>query len=399
MKGKVTEMNIVWISPECPYPANTGGRIGIWKRIINMSENDNIYFYCIIDNEEEQKYADEIKRYCKEVHFYNRQKGFASLIKSITEPYPAVTRWNKKMSLDIEEKCRTNEIDYVIVDFPQMLGVLSDEVKSKNRIILNQHNIEFKAMRNIANEIHNPVKTLVYKVVSSQLKKYESNIYKKDYIELYTFVSTEDKAFFEKEYNKSNTYLVPVGTDLKFAENVKESHEISFIGKMSYPANEAAAIWFLENAWNQVLMKCPDAKLHLVGKEPTEELITTASKYKNVNVTGMVESVDEYYECSQLIIIPLLTGGGVKVKLLEALGHGSIVVTTRKGIEGTDFLDQEHVIERNDADQFAEACIDVLQNPQKYEKIRKKAMQKIEDEYSWKEIVIRFRNYINSRLD
>lgn len=383
-------MRLIWIAPECPYPANTGGRMGIWKRIINMCDDSDIYFFCIVDDDSERQYQTEIKKYCKEVHFYNRNKGFKTVLKSLMKPYMLVSRCNNQMIMDIEKKCEEINADYIIVDTPQMMGNISKKVLCENRIVLNQHNIEFQALENLSSTMTNKLKEMTYKFVSRQLRVYEDSLYKNANITLFTFVSSSDKEFFEKRYQLTNTLLVPVGADIEFQKNIPITHEISFISKLSYPANSDSALWFVENVWEKITDACDDAKLFLVGKDPSELLISKTLKYKNIEVTGLVDSVLPYYERSQLIIVPLLSGGGVKVKLLEALGHGKIVVTTKKGIEGTDFKNGVEIIEEDTAEGFARACIDVFEHPKKYEEIRQMAMEKMKEEYSWKGIVTMF---------
>lgn len=389
-------MNIVWISPECPYPADTGGKIGIWKRIENLAQKDNIYLFCIND-ESGEGHISEMLGYCREVHLYKRQHSIVTIIKSIGLPYPAVSRWNAKMASDITECCKRVEVDYIFVDFPQMIGVIPDSIKRKYKIVLHQHNIEHLAMLSLSEKMGNPFKRVIYMTVSKQMKRYEQKIYLNDDLFMYTFVSCSDKAYFENEYGVSNAYLMPVGADYAFEQQTPHTHILSYIGKMSYPANEEASLWFLKNIWQKIKENCKDAKLYLVGKDPTDRLIDFSSRFDDVYVTGTVESVEEYYEMSQLIIIPLLTGGGVKVKLLEALGHGKIVLTTTKGVEGTEFIENEHIVKRDDPEGFAEACLDILLYPERYEGMRQRAIRKICDTYSWSAITEDFRNYLTSR--
>ncbi|WP_373132813.1 hypothetical protein [Bacteroides ovatus] len=117
-------MKVIWVSPECPYPANTGGRIGIMKRLEYFSKDNEIYFFCVIDNDNEYKYSSILSKYCKKVHFYKRNKGTA-LFKLIKGPFVCVSRWITTMKDDINVCFEKETIDWVIVDFPQMLGNIS----------------------------------------------------------------------------------------------------------------------------------------------------------------------------------------------------------------------------------------------------------------------------------
>lgn len=78
-------MKVIWISSECPYPANTGGRIVVMKKLEYFSQNNEIYFFCVVDDDDEYKYRIDLLKYCKEVHLYKRNKG-AALFKLIKDP-------------------------------------------------------------------------------------------------------------------------------------------------------------------------------------------------------------------------------------------------------------------------------------------------------------------------
>jgi glycosyltransferase involved in cell wall biosynthesis len=90
------------------------------------------------------------------------------------------------------------------------------------------------------------------------------------------------------------------------------------------------------------------------------------------------------------VILPLLSGGGVKVKLLEAMGYGKIIISTAKGIEGTDFENNKHILLAENAKDFAELCIKVLENNQSYQYIADNGYKEIVDNYSWSAIMDKF---------
>ena len=381
-------LKLIWIAPECPYPANTGGRVGIWKRIEYLSKNNDIYLYCITDNLTEDQYVGKMKEYCKDVHLYSRINLHKALFSSIANPYPAVSRWNLNMKKDISYTYDMLVPDFVIVDLPQMLGVLTEKILMSNKIVLNQHNIEYQSLESIASSFNNRLKRLIYKIVSKQMKLYEDKIYNTYSIKLYSFVSICDKEFFEKKYFITNTKHVPVGAELKFDKEIKKDcHKMIFVAKMSYPANEDGALWLIDNVWNYVKEEIPDAELYLVGKNPSDRLKSKYSKNNGIIITGTVESIEKYYEMCNLVVVPIMTGGGVKVKLLEALGHGKIVITTTKGLEGTDFISNKHVLTADNSKEFANYCISVLKDPLQYEFIQKAAIKKMNKEYSWQGIM------------
>ena len=388
-------MKVIWISPECPYPANTGGRIGIMKRLEYFSQNNDIYFFCVIDHEDEYKYRFELSKYCKEVHFYKRNKGTA-LLKLVKGPFVCVSRWITTMRNDINVCFEKEMIDWVIVDFPQMLGNISKKIFDSNKLILNQHNVEYVTLHNLANSISNPLRRALYNIEAQRLYQLEKKYYRNLYIKLFTFVSIEDKIFFERKWGRVNTLLVPVGAEVyKYEENRDNRNIISYFGKMSYPANAEAAIWFSNKVFPIIQKEIPQCRFYIVGKDPTKDLLELSENNSNVVVTSTVDNIEDYYKQTDFVIVPLSYGGGVKVKVLEALGYGKLVVSTVKGIEGTTFRNQKELLTAESAEEFAQICINALQNISCYEEIRRCGYENIRKNFTWKAVVDKFEQELN----
>ncbi|WP_302580730.1 glycosyltransferase family 4 protein [uncultured Bacteroides sp.] len=365
------------------------------KRLEYFSQNNEIYFFCVVDNDDEYEYRADLLKYCKEVHLYKRNKG-AALFKLIKGPFVCVSRWIASMKKDINVCFERENIDWVIVEFPQMLGNISRRILNSNKLILSQHNIEYATLNNLAKSITNPLKRLIYNVESKRLYYYEERCYREMSVKLFTFVSIEDKAFFERKFGKSNTLLVPIGTEIhEYKESKDSCNAISFFGKMSYPPNKEAAIWFSKNVFPLVQKEIPASKFYIVGKDPSKELMEISEKNPNIIVTGTLDSIEGYYERTDLVVIPLSHGGGVKVKVLEALGYGKLVVSTSKGIEGTTFQNGEELLTSSSAEEFAAICIDVLQNLPCYEKVRRGGYESVRKNFTWKAVVEKFELELN----
>lgn len=378
--------------PEIPFPANTGGRIVVMKRIEYLSKENDIYLFSIIDNEQEREYEQRLYSYCKEVHLYNRnQHKVKNVIKSfLGKPYACVSRTNSKIKEDIEFCNDQIKPDILLVEFPQMLDNISNEIMESGKVILEQHNIEFLTLMNLRK-----AKRLLYRMAfwieAKFMEHYESTYYSKDLIKAYSFVSIKDKTYFEVRFKKNNTFLAPVGTEIyDFHVDNCSSANIMYFGKMCYSANIDGALWFANNIFPRVKKLIPNAKFYIVGKEPADVLVKLSEKDSNIIVTGTVESVEPYYDKANLIVIPLSFGGGVKVKLLEALGHGNLVLSTSKGLEGTIFKEGIDVIAEDSIDNFSATCIDVLRNHESYNNIAINGYNTVKENYSWKAIVDKF---------
>lgn len=385
-------MNIFWITPECPYPPNTGGRVGIWKRIEYMAKDNDIYLYSICDDMHDLSYMKDMEKYCKSIKMYDRQRNIMSVFASLFIPYPAISRWNKKLKIDLKDDYKKIKPEFVIVDFPQMIGVIPNQILSLGNVVLNQHNIEFQSLKSLSSGL-DAGKKLIYRFVAKQMEWYESRIYRQMDIKLYTFVSSQDKKYFEQRYKKKNTFLVPVGAEINMASQMIENcHNMIFVANMAYSANEAGALWLINAIYPKVKERVHDVKLYLVGKNPREKLYKAVENNKDIIITGTVDSLSEYYDKCNVAVVPIMAGGGVNVKLLEALGEGKLVVTTSKGVEGTEFRDGYHVRISNNEEDFVEACVDLLLNPfsEKNRKMKGYVQKLMSEKYSWSAVTREF---------
>lgn len=392
-------MTLLWIIPECPYPANTGGKQGIWNRIVHMSFTNEIYLFCIVDSEKEILDSEkEILKYCKGVKFYIRKRSLPVLIKSLIYPYTALSRWFDSMRKDIEKATLEFKPSFILCDFPQVVGNLSRKVYDANKIVLFQGNIEYLTLKSIAKCTNPFTKKIVYFIMAKQMEHYEKTLYKKSFIDLYSFVSITDKEFFERKYHITSTNLIPVGANVSKEIRISNKKQLVFIGKMSYPPNNSAVLWFIENVWSEVIERVPNARFYVVGKEPSDELVELANRYDSVTVTGLVDDVEPYYKEVSAVVVPVENGGGVKVKLLEALGHGCLVIATANGVKGTDFVPNEHLLIANSAEKYVEYCVEALNNPEEFISIRSSVLKKMKREYSWETIVKKYEKELTNIL-
>jgi glycosyltransferase involved in cell wall biosynthesis len=142
---------------------------------------------------------------------------------------------------------------------------------------------------------------------------------------------------------------------------IPESRQILFVGGFRHRPNVDAMVWFGRDIWPRILSLVPDSRLCIAGSFPPPEVQALAGPA--IAVMGFVseETLGELYSSSQVAIVPLRFGGGVKGKVVEALSHGTPVVSTSVGAQGLS--DAERFMEICDTPvDFAAAIVDILQN-------------------------------------
>lgn len=382
-------MNILWITLESVLPANSGGRLGVFKRLEQVSKTEKIYLFYLYDDEEELCYAKNLKEYCEEVYPYKRERSLIKIMhKLLKYPYTVASREISHMQKEIERCIKEKAIDLINVDFLHMCVNLL-KIKTTIPIILNEHNIEWKVYQTIASSQRNVLKKIAYWVDSFRLEIYEKQISLKIKFDKITFVSEKDMRFAIEHhfYLQEKCKLIPVGSDkqiLSNMENQSKRKNIIFVGKMSYAPNVEAVMWFVNEILPRIQARYGNVRFYIVGKEPLVKVQKLAKE--NVIVTGMVDNVKQYYEQADLVVLPLKNGGGVKVKLLEAIGYGKMVVSTSVGVEGTIYADGETITIADEEADFADKCIDCLATTAEAKKRMSEAYKIYCENYTWEKI-------------
>lgn len=346
---------------ELPYPDHSGGSKYAWQKIRQLSKENEVFLVSF--NETGEKIEDvEYKKYMKEYYFFPRKKSILRIGLQFFKPYSLTSRFNNEMYEKIKEIVQSNNIDIIVLDSIHMYY----NIKNLNKnipIFLTQQNIEYKLFQSISSKTDSLIKKNIYRIEAYKLKRLEKKLYKIKKIKGYIFISNEDLIDYENEIGKINAICIPpaITEQLTNSKKTIEEYSIVFTGKMNYEPNVTGVKWFVEKIFPNILEAIPKAKFYIVGKNPTEEI----RKYsgEQIVVTGEVESVSEYLEKAQIVVIPLLSGGGVKLKLFDAMSAENIVITTQKGIEGTCLQDGYDLYVANEEKLFTKLCIDNLKAP------------------------------------
>ena len=195
--------------------------------------------------------------------------------------------------------------------------------------------------------------------------------------------SQEESAAIKTLLFIEHVAVVPNGVDtswFKPAETEPVPDSLLFTGTMSYKPNVEAVCWFVKEILPLVFEKIPGVTLHIVGTNPVDEVLALASE--KVKILGRVPDMRPYFEKAEIYIAPILSGGGTRLKLLEAAASGKAIVSTSIGAEGIDLKRGEEIILADTAIEFAESVCRLLKNKQNRRKLELKVRQPVL-KYDW----------------
>lgn len=157
---------------------------------------------------------------------------------------------------------------------------------------------------------------------------------------------------WKNQYYVSNIYNNETYEQFDFADGFKNPNTLLFVGTLDYGPNVNGLIWFIELIFPVFRKKYPNAKLLVVGRSPNDIVVNMCRNTQNVELHGDVQDIKTYYDQSRAVIVPLLAGGGTRIKILEASLTNRPVLSTPIGADGLKFTDGKDLLLFKDVESF-----------------------------------------------
>ena len=250
---------------------------------------------------------------------------------------------------------------------------------SQARVVLRAHNVEHLIWQRIAKGTRNPLKRWYLKHCSLTLGAYEhEHINDCDGV---MCITGNDADLFREMGCRRPIEAIPFGVEPEPMTSVDtEPDSLFHIGSMDWMHNLEGFEWLLREVWPVVHRRLPQVHLYLAGRQMPEELLK--ADIEGVTVVGEVPDAMEFIGSKQINVVPLLSGSGIRVKIIEAMSAGKAVVTTTIGAEGIDYEDGKHLLIANTPEEFALQIERLVEHRKYCEEVGKNARRLIAEEYS-----------------
>ena len=386
-------MNLLWIKSGVLFPPDTGGRkrsLGMLREI--QRAGHSIHYLGlkpqtlqVTSEERADAYADtkewipssEPPRLSPRFFIALAANLFFSKHPYVLDRYRS-TAWRHR----IAEAAKA--ADLVVCDFltpaPQFEGL-----RLGKPVVLFQHNIESQIWKRLADSAGHPLKRAYLR--SQQRRMWQAEKTLSTLFDGVITVSPEDTAYCRDQYGLRNVLgHVPTGvqiTDFQTPSRPPTVPTLGFLGSMDWMPNIEGVHWFVREVLPLVRSQLPDVRLKIIGRNPPASLQTLSSSDPAIEVTGTVAQVQPHvHECS-VIAVPLLAGGGTRIKIYEAMAMGVPVVSTTIGAEGLPLRDGEDIQLADTPAAFAAKLLSLLTQPATAAAQAALARQRMETEFSW----------------
>ena len=331
-------MKVLFISHKPPYPIIDGGCHAMDRMLrdfIYCFPNATIDYLSIATEkhpEIKNSTPDDLGHISFEsISLSTRLSVFKAFIHLFNGKSYHISRFkNRVLQTKLNELISRKQYDVIV--FESIFAAAHiDQIKRQcnAHIIYRAHNVEHKIWNDLAQGEQNPIKKWYLKHLSKRLKSFELSFLNK--IDSIFSISEIDQGFFKKY--SDHTHYIPVSM-IHEQGPVKIKKSICFLGAFNWAPNKEGLLWFVEDVFHNIIKQFPFVYFEIAGSFSEE--ISTLSKTKNIRLHGFVDSSKEFMASHGIFVAPLLSGSGVKMKVIEAMSMGVPCVLSAHAAEGLD---------------------------------------------------------------
>ncbi|MBP3764047.1 MAG: glycosyltransferase [Bacteroidales bacterium] len=267
---------------------------------------------------------------------------------------------------------------------------------SQAKVILRAHNVEHLIWKRIAHSCRNPFKRWYLKHLSLTLRAYELE-HLADYDGV-VCITRNDADRFVGAGCRRPVVSIPFGVTPPALPQVEEEPDSLFhIGAMDWMPNRESIKWLLDEVWPLVHAQVPQAKLYLAGRKMPEQWMQ--SHIEGVTVVGEVDDAMQFIGSKKINVVPLLSGSGIRVKIIEAMSAGKAVVTTTVGAQGIDYTDGVNILIADTPQEFADRIKRCLQDDAFCRQVGQAAARLIAEQYDIDTLTGQLLEFYNERIE
>jgi len=270
---------------------------------------------------------------------------------------------------------------------------------SNAQVVMRSHNVEHEIWERCSANMKFAPKRWYVRHLTQQLRAYECD--QLNQYDLLLPITKRDEQHFQGLGFRGDSHVLPIGLDTICGDPRYDSYErplsLHFIGSLDWLPNLEGLQWFLTEVWPAIHRRFPTLEFHVAGRNMPSSI--SELRMKNVVIHGEVESSCDFVSSHSISIVPLLSGGGMRAKILEAMSLGRVVISTSIGLEGIDAKHRRDLFVADTPAQFIECIADCLRRGRKLERIGRAAATRFYKKYDRKHLAQKLINRYERLLE
>jgi glycosyltransferase involved in cell wall biosynthesis len=386
-------MKVLQLCLRVPYPPDNGGSIAMLALTRSLKEAGNDVFVLSINTPKHHYDINSIPTDIKAlaqwdiVNVNTEIRPLDAFFNLFTNKSYNIERFQSK---DFEKKLtallQKESFDVIQMESLYVTPYINCIRKhSKAKIVYRAHNLEYKIWERMTEGLPNGLKKSYIRLLTRRLKHYECNIVNS--FDAIVAITKEDKQLFKEIGCTIPIHVTPIGVDVEvFNLPVhRNKYPVLFhLGSMNWMPNMEAVDWFLSNVWKDLHNKFLALKFYIGGRGMPERLLK--STMQGIYVFDEVADAKTWINSKDIMICPLKSGGGMRVKIIEAMALGKTVISTSIGAEGIQYTHMKDILIANTPEEFIEMVSLLINNRELCDNIGINAKALIQQHYNNKVI-------------
>jgi len=384
-------VRIVLLAQVLPFPLDAGPKVRAYYVLRHLAAaGHDVTLVCFVRAGDRQSDVDQLRRLCASVETVplarSRLNDVRDGVRSLASATPFLVLRDQLAPMDdrVRQVVQRRSFDALHVD-QLWMAPYATHCAGVPFKVLDQHNAVFKVPERLAANQRNPLLKALLAREASKLASFERAAF--EAFDRVVWVSEDDRRAFPPlpGASEGRHAVIPIAVDPGEWRPIERPRpfRVTFLGGAHWPPNAEGIRWFADRVWPRVADAVPGCVFTVIGRGATARLGPAAHRAR-VAVTGYVPSLEPLLGETAVFVVPLLTGAGMRVKILDAWCRALPVVSTPVGAEGIRATDGDNLLLADEPHGFADAVIRVLQDHRLSRRLSDNGRATVETAYDWR---------------
>ena len=386
-------MKILQLCNKAPYPANDGSSIAICNLAEGLADNGIELHILPINTKKHFKPDNAVPTsFAEKTHYHSIYRDTnTSVLGACANLWSHQSYFVSRFFFKEYEDALIVKLTETSFDIVQLEGVFmatyipTIKKYSKAKITLRAHNIEHQIWERHLPHEKNWFKKIYLTIQSNRLKAFELEAFSST--DAIVTITDEDKKGIQQLVPQQKIHTCLTGINLASYKHIHQAslpNTIFHFASMDWLPNIEAVEWLLANVWPEVISRIPSAQLILAGRGMPENIKQAASK--NIVVIEDVADSSLFYATYDVMLVPLWSGSGLRIKLVEGLAYGKPIITTSIGAEGIPYTKNKELLIADTDKEFVNAIVELLSNSEKKQQLQVNARILAESHFDYQKL-------------
>jgi glycosyltransferase involved in cell wall biosynthesis len=362
-------MKILQLTNKPPWPPHDGGAIAVLNLTTGLTACGNKVTVLAMNTSKHHVNPEDIPEDIRQTASFRFAEVPAKISTSgaLTnllfsgEPYTAVRFISDNYRRELRSLLRSTAWDIIQLEGTYLCPYIPEiRHNSMALIAFRAHNIESEIWERSADAVSGWRK-IYFSNLSRRIRRFEAH-WMNSY-DLLIPITERDGDHFSTAGNQKPVMVIPGGIDFsRLGDTIMEAENNLFhIGSLDWMPNQEGLLWFVDHCWDKIRQHYPGLTFRVAGRNAPEWLISRLNR-PGILFCGEVEDARSFIRSNGIMVVPLLSGSGMRIKIIEGMALGKVIVTTPTGAEGMPVTPGENIMLAHDPEEFVRNTGELIQN-------------------------------------